>query len=168
MRSRGPSLQPDASRFVTPNEEERMIRTPTLILIACLGLAACGSGGQQQTTNEPKIRVVSEEQKQLHQLDAFNLAIGLKRAIYDAGYTCKRITDAGYVGTWNNLDMWMAHCIYEKGTPRDWAVFAGPDGSAQVRDCADIKAGNPQLSADQVIPECVIRQRPKGSFTELK
>ena len=86
------------------------------------------------------IRVVSDEQKQLHQLDAFNLAIGLKRAIYDAGYTCKRITDAGYVGTWKNLDMWVAHCVYDKGPAGDWAVFAGPDGGAQVRDCKDITA----------------------------
>ena len=137
-----------------------MIRTPTLILIACLGLAACGSGGQQQTTNEPKIRVVSEEQKQLHQLDAFNLAIGLKRAIYDAGYTCKKVTDAGFVGTWENLDEWTAHCVYDNGSSRDWAVFAGPDGSAQVRDCKDVAATG--------LPACVIKERPKGSFNPVK
>ena len=70
----------------------------------------------------------------------FNLAIGLKRAIYDAGYTCKRITDAGFVGTYKNLDMWTAQCVYDKGPTRDWAIFAGPDGSAQVRDCRS--AGN--------------------------
>ena len=137
-----------------------MIRTPTLILIACLGLAACGSGGQQQTTNEPKIRVVSEEQKQLHQLDAFNLAIGLKRAIYDAGYTCKKVTDAGFVGTWENLDEWTAHCVYDNGSSRDWAIFAGPDGSAQVRDCKDVVATG--------LPACVIKKRPKGSFMYKK
>src|SRR6476469_5322782 len=136
------------------------------VLAAAATLAACNESQPQQ--NQPTIKVTSAEQQQLHQLDAINLAIGLKRAIYDAGYTCKRITDAGFVGVWKNNDMWMAHCVYEKGTPRDWAIFAGPDGSAQVRDCADIAASNPQLSADQVIPECVIRQRPKGSFTELK
>ena len=145
-----------------------MTRTPTLILLTCLTLAGCGSRDQQQTADQPNIRVVSEEQKQLHKLDAFNLAIGLKHAIYDAGYTCKRVTDAGFVGEWKNLDMWAAHCVYDKGTPRDWAIFAGPDGSAQVRDCADIKTGNAQLSADQKLPECVIKQRPKGSFTNFK
>jgi hypothetical protein len=133
-----------------------MIRTPTLILIACLSLPACGRGGQQQTTNEPKIRVVSEEQKQLHQLDAFNLAIGLKRAIYDAGYTCKKVTDAGFVGTWENLDEWTAHCVYDNGSSRDWAIFAGPDGGAQVRDCKDV--------APRGLPPCEIKKRPKGSF----
>ena len=57
--------------------------------------------------------------------------------------------------------MWTAHCVYDKGTPRDWAIFAGPDGSAQVRDCKDARraAG---------LPECAIKQRPKGSFNELK
>ena len=133
-----------------------MIRTPTAILLASLAIAACNKS-QQATTNQPNIRVVSEEQQQLRQLDAVNLAIGLKRAIYDAGYTCKRITDAGYVGTWENLDEWMAHCEYENGATRDWAIFAGPDGSAQVRDCKDVVSTG--------LPACVIKQRPKGSFT---
>ena len=137
-----------------------MIRTSTLILLACAGLAACNNNQQQSATNQTSIRVVSSEQQQLHQLDAFNLAIGLKRAIYDAGYTCKRVTDAGFVGTYKNLDMWMAHCVYEKGSPRDGAIFAGPDGSAQVRDCRDIPGTG--------LPNCVIKQRPKGKFTDVK
>jgi hypothetical protein len=134
-----------------------MIRTPIAILLACVALAGCKRSSQRSTSNEPKIRVVSEEQKQLHQLDAFNLAIGLKRAIYDAGYTCKRVTDAGFVGIWENLDEWTAHCVYENGSSRDWAIFAGPNGSAQVRDCKDVEATG--------LPACVIKQRPKGSFT---
>jgi hypothetical protein len=104
--------------------------------------------------------VQSEDQKLLHKLDAFNLAIGLKRAIYDAGYTCKRITEAGFVGTYKNLDMWMAHCVYDKGAARDWAIFAGPDGSAQVRDCKDVVGSG--------LPACAIKERPKGSFDALK
>ncbi len=86
----------------------------TLALVALAALAGCNKG-QPQQAQEPVIKVQSEEQKQLHQLDALNLAIALKRAIYDAGYTCKRITDAGYVGTYKNLDMWTAHCVYDKG-----------------------------------------------------
>jgi len=136
------------------------------LLLTVLALSGCGDNGPPP--NQTKIKVTSTEQQQLHKLDAFNLAIGLKHAIYDAGYTCKRVTDAGFVGEWKNLDMWAAHCVYDKGTPRDWAIFAGPDGSAQVRDCADIKTGNAQLSADQKLPECVIKQRPKGSFTSIK
>ncbi|HUP66641.1 MAG TPA: hypothetical protein VM145_00305 [Sphingomicrobium sp.] len=125
-----------------------------LALLAVVALAGCGSEAPQG--NQPAIKVTSAEQQRLHQLDAFNLAIGLKRAIYDAGYVCKRVTDAGFVGTYKNLDMWMAKC--SEGT--DWAVFAGPDGSAQVRDCRDVPGTG--------LPECAIKQRPKGSFNDAK
>jgi hypothetical protein len=131
----------------------------TLTLVAVAALAACNNG-QPQQSQQPTIKVQSEEQKLLHKLDAFNLAIGLKRAIYDAGYTCKRITEAGFVGTYKNLDMWMAHCVYDKGAARDWAIFAGPDGSAQVRDCKDVVGSG--------LPACAIKERPKGSFDALK
>src|SRR3954454_12501904 len=113
-----------------------MPRVRSAALLSAIALAACNDSSTQQPTRP--IKVTSAEQEQLHQLDALNLAISLKRAIYDAGYTCKRITDAGFVGVYGNLDIWMAHCVYERGTPRDWAVFAGPDGSAQVRDCKDM------------------------------
>jgi hypothetical protein len=135
-----------------------MRRTLPIALMIVFALAACNE--QPQQTNQRTIKVRSNEQEQLHKLDALNLAIGLKRAIYDAGYTCKRITDAGFVGEWKNLDMWMAHCFYDKGTPRDWAIFAGPDGSAQVRDCKDVPGSG--------LPDCAIKKRPKGSFNELK
>ena len=137
-----------------------MIRTPTAVLLACVALAGCDKQWGRSETNQPQIRVVGDEQKQLHQLDAYNLAIALKRAIYDAGYTCKKVTDAGFVGTWQNLDEWTAHCVYDEGTPRDWAIFAGPDGSAQVRDCKDV--------APSGLPPCVVKQRPKGNFVITK
>jgi hypothetical protein len=137
-----------------------MMRTPTAILLACVVLSGCDKQWGRTEGNQPEIRVVGDEQTELHQLDAFNLAIGLKRAIYDAGYTCKRITDAGFVATWKNLDEWTAHCVYDAGPPRDWAIFAGPDGSAQVRDCKDVVASG--------LPACLIKQRPKGDFTFKK
>jgi hypothetical protein len=128
--------------------------------LCALALAACNqSQTQQAQTNQPTIKVRSAEQEQLHKLDALNLAIGLKRAIYDAGYTCKTITDAGFVGEYQNLDMWMARCSDGKQR-RDWAIFAGPDGSAQVRDCRDIPGTG--------LPDCAIKKRPKGAFNEVK
>lgn len=136
-----------------------MLRTQSIALLSVLALSACDSG-QRAPTNQREIKVRSSEQEQLHQLDAINLAIGLKHAIYDAGYTCKRITDAGFVGEYKNLDMWMARCVYEKGSPIDWAIFAGPDGSAQVRQCKDIPGTG--------LPLCEIKKRPKGSFSEIK
>jgi hypothetical protein len=134
-----------------------MRRTLLILFLAPLGLSACGSGNQAQT-NQTAIEVRGSEQAQLHQLDAFNLGIALKRAIYDAGYTCNRVTDAGFVGEYKNLEMWMAHCVYDKQPPRDWAIFTGPDGSAQIRDCKDVPGTG--------LPECKIAQRPQGSFTE--
>ena len=129
------------------------MRSSIVLLLCCAALGACN----EQPAQTKKIRVVSAEQKQLHGLDAYNLGSGRKRAIYDAGSTCKRVSDAGFVGTWENLDEWVAHCEYDKGQPRDWAIFAGPDGSAQVRDCKDVAASG--------LPACAIKQRPAGKFT---
>jgi hypothetical protein len=131
-----------------------------LYSVLCTMVILSGCNNQASQSNQSVIKVQSAEQKQLHQLDAFNLAIGLKHAIFDAGYMCKRVTDAGYVGTYKNLDMWVAHCEYDKGPPTDWAIFAGPDGSAQVRDCKDVAGAG--------LPNCVIKQRPKGKFNEMK
>ena len=124
-----------------------------------IALGACGSSGSDQSKQAP-IKVRGPEQEQLHTLDAFNLAIALKHAIYDAGFACKRVTDGGFVGTYENLDMWKANCTSDKGVKRDWAVFTGPDGSAQVRDCKDVEAGG--------LPACVVKDKPKGSFTDFK
>ena len=99
-----------------------MRRKRSIGLLALLA-AACDNSRQATPTNQPAIKVRADEQEQLHKLDAFNLAIGLKRAIYDAGFTCKRITDAGFVSNWQNLEMWTAHCVYDKGASRDWAIF---------------------------------------------
>jgi hypothetical protein len=132
--------------------------TSAIALLAAAALAACNS--QQQQGGDTHIKVRGSEQEQLHHLDAYNLAIGLKRAIFDAGYNCKRVTDAGFVGEYKNLDMWTAHCVYDNGASRDWAIFAGPDGSAQVRDCKDVAATG--------LPACVIKERPKGSFNPIK
>lgn len=137
-----------------------MARNVEVVALCTFVLAACNpSQNQQAQTNQPTIKVRSDEQDQLHKLDALNLAIGLKRAIYDAGYTCRTISDAGFVGEYKNLDMWMARCSDGK-QKRDWAVFAGPDGSAQVRDCRDIPGTG--------LPECVIKHRPKGHFNEAE
>ncbi|MGZ2412502.1 hypothetical protein ACUXST_001931 [Sphingomonas sp. F9_3S_D5_B_2] len=121
------------------------------IAVGLLSLGACNEQNSGNNAPRREIRVQSDEQKQLHQLDAFNVGIGLKRAIYDAGYSCKRVTDAGFVGRYKNLDEWMARC-----PGRDWAIFAGPDGSAQVRDCKDVPGTG--------LPPCVISKRPEGNF----
>ena len=118
-----------------------------MMIAPMLALAACGS---EQQPREPvkKIAVRSAEQDRLHQLDELNLAIALKRAIQTSGYPCKRVEKAGFVQQYENLDMWTATC----SEGRNWAIFAAPDDSAQVRDCADVaRAG---------LPQCRISKQP--------
>ena len=141
MRSNAPRLQPRASAFVI--RAEGGSHDPDVdgtVLLACVALAACNdqatAARQPAADQGPSARSRSSFTSSTHSISRS----ALKRAIYDAGYTCKRITDAGFVGTWQNLDEWMAHCEYDNGASRDWAIFAGPDGSAQVRDCKDMPA----------------------------
>ena len=54
--------------------------------------------------------------------------------------------DGGFVAEYQNLDMWTATC--DDG--RQWAIFAGPDGSAQVRDCVDV--------AEFGLPQCKVAE----------
>ena len=118
----------------------RAILLPTLS--AALAIAGCDQS-QPTQPNKP-IRVRSEAQDQLHQLDPMNRAIGLRRAIYDSGYKCQRVDESGYVQEYKNLSMWTALC----NDHTQWAIFVGPDGSAQVRRCTEL--------AQFGLPPCVI------------
>jgi hypothetical protein len=112
-------------------------------------LVACD--GSQPTQPRQPIVVRSEAQDQLHQLDDMNRDIALKRAIHASGFRCQRVTKSGYVEEYRNLSMWTASC--DDG--RDWAIFAGPDGSAQVRLCKDLK--------EHGLPACVIKEKKAAS-----
>ena len=120
-------------------------------LAACAMMFAATACDQSAPT-QPKQPIVvrSEAQDQLHQLDDMNRAIALKRAIYDSGSTCKRVESSGYVQEHKNLSMWTAKC--DNG--REWAIFVGPDGSAQVRLCRDL--------AELGLPSCTVRKAPAG------
>lgn len=123
-----------------------MFRLPTLILAGCAVLTGCDDS--QPTQPRSPIVVRSEAQDQLHQLDDMNRDIGLKRAILDSGMRCKRVTRSGYVQEHDNLSMWMANCDGDV----DYAIFVGPDGSAQVRRCSD--------AAQLGLPACVMKAKP--------
>ena len=108
-----------------------------LAVFASLGLAllisACGDAGDTQPKTK-SIQVRSAEQNALHKLSPDMLKIGLRRAIYDSGKSCQTVTEAGYVQEYGNLSMWTASCK----SGRSYAIFVGPDGSAQVRDCLEM------------------------------
>jgi hypothetical protein len=123
-----------------------MKAAPVFAAAAIFLLAAC----DQSAPTEPRQRIVvrSDAQNQLHQLNDMNRAIGLKRAIHQSGFRCKRVETSGYVQEHENLSMWTADC--DDG--RKWAIFVGPDGTAQVRPCADL--------AQLKLPACVMRKSP--------
>jgi hypothetical protein len=125
------------------------MRAAVFIAIGLGTLAAGCSKPAPQAQKQRSIAVRSEAQESLHQLSEMNRKIALRRAIYDSGSTCKTVTKAGYVQEYGNLSMWMASCA----SGRSFAVFVGPDGSAQVRDCSEM--------APLKLPACTIKGEAK-------
>ena len=115
----------------------------TALTIALMS-GACDSPEPAQPRKSIQVR--SEQQEGLHKLSEPYRHVALRRAIYDAGRTCKTVTKSGYVQEYGNLSMWTATC----DSGRSWAIFVGPDGSVQVRDCRETE----QLK----LPACIIRE----------
>ena len=116
-------------------------------LILTVLVAACDS--PEPSAPRKSISVRSEQQEALHKLSEPYRHVALRRAIYDAGRACRTVTKSGYVQEYGNLSMWTASCA----SGNSWAIFVGPDGSIQVRDCRETE----QLK----LPACVIREQPK-------
>ena len=129
-----------------------MRRLSALLLI--ITLAACDQGSSAPPPPTTKISVRSAGQDQMHQLNEMNRAIALKRAIYDSGNQCRRVTKSGFVGEYKNMSYWTASCEDKLKHNRDWALFIGADESVQVRLCDDVaKVG---------LPACVIKDGAKA------
>ena len=122
------------------------MRAKLTIAIAAAAMAA-GCDDSPPTQPQRPIVVRSEAQDALHQLSEMNLKVALRRAIYDSGSACQTVTEAGYVGEHDNLSMWMASCK----SGNKWAIFVGPDGTAQVRRCEEMSRFG--------LPACVVRQK---------
>lgn len=132
------------------------MRRSLMLMMLVLPVAACG-GGTEAPAPKQKITVRSEGQKQMHQLNDLNRAIALKRALYDTGAQCLRVTQSGFVGTYENTEQWTATCVDKFKRTRDWALYIGADDSVQVRLCDDVvKAG---------LPACVIKDEAKPAPT---
>ena len=114
-----------------------------------MGLLASACDDPQPAEPRKSIKVRSEQQEGLHKLSEPYRHVALRRAIYDAGRTCKTVTKSGYVQEYGNLSMWTASC----DSGKSWAIFVGPDGSVQVRDCKETE----QLK----LPACTIREPAK-------
>jgi len=122
------------------------MRVQLLTALTMTLLAAACDSPEPAAQPRKSIQVRSEQQEGLHKLSEQYRHVALRRAIYDAGRTCKTVTNSGYVQEYGNLSMWTASCDGGKS----WAIFVGPDGSVQVRDCRETE----QLK----LPACVIRE----------
>ena len=120
-----------------------------LFMGATLAILLGGCDNSQPSQPTKSISVRSEQQNALHNLSEDNLKVALRRAIYDSGQKCNTVTKAGYVQEYGNLSMWTASCASD----RSFAVFVGPDGSVQVRDCKETE----QLK----LPACTSREAEK-------
>jgi hypothetical protein len=114
--------------------------------LAAVFVSGCEGPREEDRAPVRPVQVRGAEQERLHQLGGDNRDIAMRRAIRDSGFRCQRVTQSGFVGPYENLDMWTAAC--DDG--RQWAVFVGADGSAQVRDCEDVEGYG--------LPRCEIRQ----------
>lgn len=122
-----------------------------IILASMLALAACSEA--EAPAPDADINVRGEDQVKLHQLSDMNRDIALKRAIMGTGYRCKRVTESGFVGPYENMEMWTATC--DNGNR--WAIFIGADDTAQVRLCSDVES--------QGIATCTIKREENGDAT---
>lgn len=119
----------------------------TLFAAAAAGLLVASCDDSETTQPSRPIVVRSEVQDRLHGLDEMNLKIAMRRAIYDAGASCPRVEEAGYVQEYGNLSVWTASCSNDQR----WVVFVGPDGTAQLRRCEHVEQLN--------LPRCEIRKQ---------
>ena len=127
---------------------------PIIAAMAAMALPLAGCGPSAPADNAaaaraPVVVVRSAAQDRIHKMSELDRSIGLKRAIYETGAICKRVTETRFIGPYKNMDMWAVRCADK----RDWALFIGADDSVQVRLCEDTEAvGLPSCKLDQAKP----------------
>ena len=126
-----------------------MSRFAAVLVSACL-LASCGGGDEAAPPLQNDIVVRSDAQQKLLDLNDFDRAIALKRAIADQGLRCSQVVSTGYVTRFRDMDMWTATC----GDDRQWALFVGANDSVQVRLCTD----NEKIG----LPACTVQPGTEG------
>ena len=95
-----------------------------LIAIAALGAAPLAAAP------------VNAFNQRLLALDKVNQLAILRQAIDDGQGKCAHAVAAAYRGAYKNLERWDVAC--DRGG--NYGVFVGPDGTSQIRSCADIGA----------------------------
>lgn len=126
------------------------MKRQSAMLISSLLLASCGVQENDESVSGNAITVRSEAQQRLFDLNDFDRAVALKRAIIDQGLRCQRVVSTGYVARYRDMDMWTATC----GDDRQWALFIAANDSVQVRLCD----GNEKVG----LPACKTRSGTEG------
>jgi hypothetical protein len=98
-------------------------------LAAIIGLML--SSPVQAATN-PQAMAYHRQLLKLSELQRFAV---LRRAVLDSKKICKHVEAARPQGWYQNTMMWTAACT----SKTNYALFIGPDGTVQVRDCKDAK-----------------------------
>ena len=110
-----------------------------------LVLAGCDGGAAPTRTKS--ITAANPFQEKLAGLSDLNRSLALRRAVQDAGETCKRIDASAYQGLYKSLHMWTARCSEGNGSAGgQFGLFIAPNGDVQVRRCEHLT----QLK----LPEC--------------
>ena len=100
-----------------------MARMSSIIFVAALAAAPLTAAPIANPFNQRLLR-----------LDKVNQLAIIRQAIEDGGGACAHVIAAAYRGSYKNLEHWDAAC--DRGG--DYGMFVGPDGTSQVRSCADI------------------------------
>lgn len=80
------------------------------------------------------IGVPNDYSAKLRKMSSFQQRATLRRAVLDHNLYCRHIGPVAYQGPYKNLQMWVVKC--DKGAV--YGAFIGPDGTVQVRSCADL------------------------------
>lgn len=99
---------------------------------AALAIAGC-DGGPPTQTRPIKVNQTNPFHDQLSALSELNRSLALRRAVQDAGMSCRKIERSAFQGDYQGLKYWTASC----GGTLDYALFIAPNGEVQVRKCAD-------------------------------
>jgi hypothetical protein len=80
------------------------------------------------------IGVTNDFNDRLRSMSTTQQRATMRRAVLDHNLYCRHIGPVAYQVPYKNLQMWVVKC--DKGAA--YGAFIGPDGSVQVRSCADL------------------------------
>jgi hypothetical protein len=103
-----------------------MSKRMRVLVAATIATLAIGTSAVAAPTNDYANR--------LARLDDLQRRAALRGAVVNSGQRCRRVELAEPRGALRNLTMWAVRCA----PGGDFGLFIGPDGSVQVRTCADL------------------------------